>query len=506
MTRRPLILGLAAALAVSGCGGQAGPAGDDELTVVATTPILADIAREVAGERAEVVSLVPPGTDPHTHELSLRDVRTISRAEVALSNYLMLEPHSLIKTLDASLPAEAVNVSIAEEAAKHGATTISLVENANLDTLWLGLRVAGSGAQFGADRASEVELRLESVAGPGQFTGYLAGTFGEPRVFFSDHDGVDSRNSSTLPANAHTHMSWAFAEGGVYEVRFGATLRTADGEHELDPGTLTIAVGADPRGDSRFAGRTVLERGHADLTANLDAGRVDLYTDAAGEPASVDLDDVVVWVPPKAIAEIPASPAYRFLGRPGTDLHQLPQAVLGAHVHGEIDPHLWHSVPNVKAYVAVVEETLAEVDPEGAAHYRGRARAYSARLDDVDRYVAGRIGSIPEARRHLITTHDAYGYLAETYGLTVAGVVAPNPSVEPSLASRRKLSETIASLAVPAVFLEPTVARDSSVLATVAAEHGVRVCPLYGDTLDADVPTYLELMRFNADSLADCLS
>ena len=495
-------LALVGALALSGCVGQGQTRTDDGIEVVATTPILADLARQVAGQRAHVTSLVPPGADPHTHELSLRDVRAISRADVALSNYLMLEQHALIKTLDASLPARAVNVSLAEEAAKLGATTIALVENVNLDTLWLGLRVTGSGS----DRSAEVALRLEAVDGPGQFTGYLAGTFGDPRTFFSDHDGVDDRDAMVLPANAHTHMSWAFGGEGVYRARFGAELRGSAGTTSLRPQTLTVVVGSDPRNDPQFAGRTVLDRGHADLTANLAAGTLDVLSDASGTPVSLPLDDVVVWVPPKALVEVPASPAYRFLGRPGQQLHQLPQAVLGAHVHGQIDPHLWHSVANVKAYVAVIEETLAKVDPAGASYYRQRAEAYRRDLDDTDRYVAQRIATIPEGRRHLVTTHDAYGYLARDHGLVVAGFVAPNPSVEPSVASRRKLSATLSSLDVPAVFLEPTVARESSVLGKIAQEHGVRVCPLYGDTLDQTVATYIELMRFNADSLSTCLT
>ena len=62
----------------------------------------------------------------------------------------------------------------------------------------------------------------------------------------------------------------------------------------------------------------------------------------------LDPDKTVVWVPPKALTEIPPSPAFRFLGHPGSPIHQLPQAVLGAHVHGEIDPHLWMSIRTPK--------------------------------------------------------------------------------------------------------------------------------------------------------------
>ena len=112
---------------------------------------------------------------------------------------------------------------------------------------------------------------------------------------------------------------------------------------------------------------------------------------------------------------------------------------------------------------------------------------------------------IPESRRYLVTTHDAFAYLAKAYDLTVAGFVTPNPAAEPSLADRRRLTDTIRNLRVPAVFLEPNLAARSATLTEVADEQGVRICPIYGDTLDDQVTSYVRLMRFNADSLLECL-
>lgn len=496
-------------LVLTGCGH--GPqAAEHRLDVVTTTPVLADLARNVAGDRATVTSLVPSGADPHTYEPSLRDVRTVVHSKVALSNYLMLEPHSVIKTIDASLPSGAVNVSLAEEAQKYGAEVIPLVENANLDTVWLGLRVIGTGAARGADRSSTVHLRLVGVEGPGVLTAYVTGTFGRPQIYYSSGDGVDDRDDVELPTDAHTHMSWAFSAPGVYRARFRASIQTSRGTTDLPERTLTLAVGADPRTTPGLAGREVVDKGHADLSADIDTGQTLLLSDPTGggtrTQRRLDLDHTVVWVPPKALTEIPPSPAFRFLGRPGTSIHQLPQAVLGAHVHGEIDPHLWMSVRNTKAYVQVIRDALTRADPAGRAQYAARAERYSAQLDETARYVDRKIAGIPRGRRQLITTHDAYGYLAHEHGMQVAGFVTANPGVEPSLAARRKLSRTITDLHVPAVFLEPTVLRSSSVLAAVAADNGVRVCPIYADTFDERVTTYIDLMRFDADSLARCLS
>jgi anchored repeat ABC transporter substrate-binding protein len=180
--------------------------------------------------------------------------------------------------------------------------------------------------------------------------------------------------------------------------------------------------------------------------------------------------------------------------------------VLGKHVHGEIDPHLWQDVGNAMAYVELIRDTLIARDPAGAAAYRANADRYLHQLERLDGYVQRTIASIPRARRHLVTTHDAFAYLAHAYRIEIAGFVTPNPAVEPSLAERRKLTETIRTLQVPAVFLEPNLAARSSTLTEVAQDQGVDVCPIYGDAFDGEVRTYAQMMRFNADSLKECLS
>lgn len=68
------------------------------LQVITTTGILRDLAHNVGGDRIDVVSLVPDSGDPHSYEASLRDARNVVYADVALSNYAMLEEQNVIKT------------------------------------------------------------------------------------------------------------------------------------------------------------------------------------------------------------------------------------------------------------------------------------------------------------------------------------------------------------------------------------------------------------------------
>ncbi|WP_235857201.1 anchored repeat ABC transporter, substrate-binding protein [Occultella glacieicola] len=479
-----------------------------------TTGIIADLARNVVGDRMDVHSLVPEGGDPHSYEPSLRDVRAVAYADAAFSNYVLLEAHSIIRTLDANLAEGVPNVALAEAGVRYAAEIIPLVENISLDTVWLGMRVRGTGAHNGADRASSVELTATEVRGPGEMFAYLTETFGDPDFSVNSSDGLSDADVTVLPPDAHTHMSWAFTEVGVYEVTFAAHLDVTEDERvELGaPTTVTFAVGVDPHSVPGMEGATVLDSGHADVTVDLDApgGDIYLYVDPHGGGDQTQevhsAREVVVSVPTRALHEIPGDPRFRFLGRAGELVYQLPQAVLGAHVHGEIDPHLWQNVRNAQAYVEIIRDTVIEVDPAGAAQYRANTAAYLRELEVLDTYVEQTIESIPLSRRHLVTTHDAFGYLGAAYGVDIAGFVTPNPATEPSIAERRRLVETIRNLRVPAVFLEPNLISRSSTLREVARELDIEVCRIYGDAFDTDVTTYIEMMRFNADSLRDCLT
>lgn len=501
---------------ISGCATPAASIDSEQLRVVTTTGILADLASHVAGDRAHVRSLVPEGADPHSYEPSLRDVREIAYADVALTNYLLLEEQSLIRSIDANLPDGAANVSLAEESVKYAAEIIPLVKNVSLDTVWLGLRVHGSGEEIGVTRTSDIVLTATDSTGPGDVMGYLTGTFGDVDIYFDSSDGFDGSNgyaddSVTMPPEAHTHMSWAFTEPGVYTLALEARLSGTATTQAVDLGesTFTFAVGVNPYSATDIIDPTVLGEGHADFSVELDAGNpIAVYDPSGGGESTHEeyaADEVVIDVPGKALEEIPGDPAYRFLGRAGDAIHQLPQAVLGKHVHGEIDPHLWQNVTNAMAYVELIRDVLIENDPGGASEYSANAAVYLDELVELDVYVTDTIAAIPRANRQLVTTHDAFGYLAAAYDVSIAGFVTPNPATEPSISDRKKLTEVLSDLAVPAVFLEPNLATRSSTLQDVALEQGVEICTIYGDAFDADVTNYVEMMRHNADSLARCL-
>lgn len=470
---------VACACALAGCVAPEDLAQrDDGVTdVVATTQILADLATNIAGDTARVTSLVPPGADPHSYEPTLRDVRAVANADLVLTNHLLLEDQAIMDTVNNStLPGTPV-IKVAEEAEAYGADLRPLVEDLKLDTAWLGARVA--------EGEEPIDLVAVGATGPGELSAFLTGTFGQPLPYIDTSDGLGETDLIRLPAGAHTHMSWGFTEAGHYELQLEAR---SDGT-TLGSGTVRFDVGIHPSADA-------IKEGHLDVAYR--DGRVGLLLDDG------TFADAPVAVPGITLQQVPADPAYRFLGRPGDEVYLLPQAVLGKHVHGEIDPHLWHDVGNAQAYVRVIEREITRANPADRDAIEVNAEAYQHTLSQLDQEVTETLEQIPPERRHLVTTHDAYSYLARAYGLEVAGVVSPNPAIEPSTSDVIALTRTLQNLRTPAVFIEPT--EPPGTLSEIAGTLGIRTCTLHGDALTEDVPTYLDLMRHNANEIKECLT
>jgi ABC-type Zn uptake system ZnuABC Zn-binding protein ZnuA len=177
------------------------------------------------------------------------------------------------------------------------------------------------------------------------------------------------------------------------------------------------------------------------------------------------------------------------------------------HDHGDADPHVWFSVPNVIGWVKRIEQVLSTLDPEGMDYYRQNAKAYVTELEELDAWVQEQITQIPEANRKLVTNHPTFGYYADRYGLEQLGAVFPfNPSSEPSAQDIAALEQMIREYGVPAVFAETTA--NPKLIQQVAADTGVRLVPLYSGSLGeagTGAETYLLMIRFNTNAIVDAL-
>lgn len=183
------------------------------------------------------------------------------------------------------------------------------------------------------------------------------------------------------------------------------------------------------------------------------------------------------------------------------------------HAHGhshddETDPHAWQSVPNAKIYVANIRDALIAADAAGADTYRANADRYLKNLDELEREVRQAVDTIPADRRKLISTHDAFGYLADSYGIAF---IAPQGVSTESEATARDVARIVTQIKaqkIPAVFLENV--SDPRLMRRIAQESGAKLGgTLFSDSLTGekgDAATYIEMIRHNIRTLANALA
>ncbi len=188
-------------------------------------------------------------------------------------------------------------------------------------------------------------------------------------------------------------------------------------------------------------------------------------------------------------------------------LVELAEAAIGAGVTtlAPDDPHLWMDPANGREYAAIIRDTLILQDPGGSGTYNDNYDAYTALLDDTAQNMRDITADVPTDRRQIVSTHDAFGYLARAIDFEIAGFVVPGPGQDASPDDISELITTIDDLGIPAVFTEPQTSVETRVLEQIASDVGVEVCALYSGALDEIVTGYVELLRFDAEELARCL-
>jgi zinc/manganese transport system substrate-binding protein len=178
-----------------------------------------------------------------------------------------------------------------------------------------------------------------------------------------------------------------------------------------------------------------------------------------------------------------------------------------SHGHDDTDAHAWQSVANAKIYVTNILAALVAADPAGKAAYQANAKAYLEKLDALDKEVREAVATIPQERRRIITSHDAFGYFQAAYGIEF---IAPQGVSTESEASARDVGRIITQIKrqkIPAVFMENVT--DPRLMQRIAAESGAKIGgQLYSDALTDEkggAPTYIDMIRHNIKQLASAL-
>lgn len=165
------------------------------------------------------------------------------------------------------------------------------------------------------------------------------------------------------------------------------------------------------------------------------------------------------------------------------------------------DPHFWLDPLRLAELAGQVSDGLAAADPDHAGDYAAAAERLTASLQELDdRY---REVLAPCEGATLLASHEAFGYLADRYGLRQIGVAGVDPHVEVSPARLRRVADEVRDTGARTVFFE--AAAGPGVAGTLAAELGLATGVLHPVERVAEGETYPELMAQNLAALRDGL-
>lgn len=175
------------------------------------------------------------------------------------------------------------------------------------------------------------------------------------------------------------------------------------------------------------------------------------------------------------------------------------------HDHQGIDPHAWLDPSNAQVWLGLIAAELSAVDPANAAAYAANAEAGRARIAALDSELATQLA--PLADRPFVVFHDAFGYFADHYGLTVAGALNLGDASAPGAAHLTELRADLAAGGVVCAF--PEAGHDARQLALMlegtATRSGAALDPT-GSMLQPGAGLYEALLRDLAARLVACLA
>lgn len=178
------------------------------------------------------------------------------------------------------------------------------------------------------------------------------------------------------------------------------------------------------------------------------------------------------------------------------------------HSHGQTDPHIWQDPKRAQVMVRRIATGLAAADPAGKATYDANAARYNERLEALHGWVEAQFADIPRARRRIVTSHDAFAYYGERYGVDFLAAQGVTTRGEPSAQHIARLVQQIRRERISAIFIEGMA--NPRILEQIAAESGARVGgTLYSDALsgpDGPAPTYVAMIRHNTRQMAEALA
>jgi zinc transport system substrate-binding protein len=297
----------------------------------------------------------------------------------------------------------------------------------------------------------------------------------------------------TIVANKATMVGMPLRVAALLTLTLAVTACGAGADDTADRGTLQVAAAFYPL-------QWVTER------VAGDRAEVAGLTPPGAEPHDVELG-------PRDLVTLGEADLVVYLGgfQPAVD-QAVEQEAAGSSVDvagaarleratgGVTDPHFWLDPTRLADVADTVADRLAEVDPGRAAGYRARAADVRADLVALDEEMSAGLAHC--ASTYLVTSHRAFGYLAERYGLHQVGITGLSPDAEPSPRALATVTAFVEEHDVRTIYSETLVS--PKVAETLARETGAATAvldPLEAITESSAGADYLAVMRSNLQTL-----
>ena len=178
------------------------------------------------------------------------------------------------------------------------------------------------------------------------------------------------------------------------------------------------------------------------------------------------------------------------------------------HNHGEYDPHAWQSLVHIQRYIQNIRQALVDLDPDNKAYYDQRTQDYLKQINDLHQRLLVEFSRLTDSQRTVVSSHDAFGYLGQAYGIEFISLLGASNQAEPSAKELAALIAYMREHQVQAIFMENI--SSPKLLEQIARETDAVIGKtLYSDAL-AKPPhvadTYLGMMRWNTTALLEALT
>ena len=440
------------------------------LSIVASHSIAADVVARVAGDDAEVMSLIPRGSDPHGFVPTPASLRLLADADLVFVNGANYE-EGLIPVIGAAVDADRL-----------------FVISQCVATL------PGGHHHENDDHADEHEHEGEDD--------HADEHEGEDEDEHADeHEGEDEHADEHEGGDEHAdehegedeHADEHEGEDEHADEHEGEDEHADEHEGEDEHADEHEGEGEDDHADEH---EHEGEDEHAD--EHMHEGEGEHYDVAIHEGAE------------ERCAQHEMELGERFLRLQDEEISPGPLYAVDCGAMGGCDPHFWLQARNVALWALTVRDILATHDSAHAEGYFERSEAYLNDIEALEQEeLLPLVASLAPEQRLLVTHHDALGYLARTYGFTELGGVVEGFSTmaEPGAADMAALIDEIRERNLPAIFGEMVASND--LVEQVAAETGASVVPLSIETLGEEGSpdgTWIGFMRTLVGTIVNALS